>query len=615
MSNQKIYVEPKGYEDPTTHEWKGSFWVILATSSTTENYLFYQFDKSETEQPYAKNQVNGKTLVPKATIKIYVTALQPYWEISLTRRTYMVLNKTYGAWINKALPADAAKLYGKLTDVYVDPLTVDVWETTGTWVRHAPFKIVVEKIGDYNWKSEPMLIDLSGTTSLKSITIESPKKEKLIIKLQGQLGRGYSAPPWSDIMIFSPDGKYVFEGSSKLRAIISYDQDDLSYSNYWFGGGNYYTVKTALGDEVVERWEDGTPAHQYIEDKFPYNHLPVPDDAFPGNYRADTWTDYIVKPIRPKDAFTNVPTAKPYGKSLMRYLTEDVKAEVEQIDLNYWRISGKPGYEINLNERKLKIYMPEGSVSWLYTLWISTELADTFVYQPLLANGKITNIKWLSTGTGYAEIGGKDVALVTIRQESTETSRVIVEASSSTSLAKIDPETTASYLEPNEEKTFSFIVENLGASTETLGTLTIKVYNDLTQTDSSTLQFKLLPTGIGDTILTVYTVDAKTKIKVSGIFVSIAYGAETDTKATVNGMATFNLGSYQGSVQISTAETAKYKSTSTSIRVQSGQNTAYIELAEKTAPEPPWYIKYWWIIVIAVAAVAAIFITIMMVRK
>ena len=199
---------------------------------------------------------------------------------------------------------------------------------------------------------------------------------------------------------------------------------------------------------------------------------------------------------------------------------------------------------------------------------------------------------------------------------SSETSRVIVEASTSTSLAKITPESDSAILEPNEEKTFSFIVENLGATTEVTGELSFKVYNDLgSQTDSSKLTFKLLPTGIGDTILTVYTVDAETKTKVSGIFVSIAYGAETDTKATVNGMATFNLGSYQGSVQISTAETAKYKSASTSIRVQSGQNTAYIELAEKVTPEPPWYIKYWWIIVITIAAIAAILITIVMVRK
>jgi len=604
LAVSQIYVEPKGYEDPATHEWKGSYWVILASTSTTENYLFYQFDKSETEKPYAKNTVNGKTLIPNATIKVTVTALKPYWQISLTKRTYKVLPKTYGTWINKINPF----MYGKLTDTYVDPLYAEVLETTGVWEHHAPFQIVIEKTGDYNWKSKPITIDLVGTAATKAQTITSPKGESLKIKLIGQLGTGYGQPPWSNLMIFSPN--YVFEGSDKLRAIVSYDKDDMSYSNYWYGGGNYYTIKTAHGERKVERWnDDGSPAHYYISPLYPFEPVPVPDDAFPGSDKKDNWWDacHIIVPRKPKDIFTDDPNAKPYGKSLVRYLTEDVKAT--KVNLNLWGC----GFEIK--DYKLKIYQPIGSVSWLYTLWISTELADTIVYQPVAANGKITSIKWLSTGKAYAEIGGRDAALVTVKQTSTEASRVIVEASASTSLAKVTPTSDSAILEPNEEKTFTIIVENLGATSETEGTLTIKVYNDLgSQTDISTLQFKLLPVGAGDTILTVYTVDSKTKAKISGIFVSIAYGTQSDTKATVNGIATFNLGSYQGPVQISTAETLKYKPTSTSVTVQSGQNTAIIELTEKITPEPPWYIKYWWIIVIA-AAVATSLITYAVTKK
>ena len=611
LAVSQIYVEPKGYEDPTTHEWKGSFWVVLATSSTTENFLFYKFDKSETEQPYASNKIGDKTLIPKATIKITVTALQPYWKIGLVKKTYVVFPKTYAMGMNKILRNPY-----KITDTYVDPLTVDVWETTGYWEHHAPFQIVVEKTGDYYWKSDPIVIDLVGPTATKAMTITSPKGESLKIKLIGQLNTGYGQPPWSDLMIFSPD--YAFIGSSKLRAIISYDKDDMSYSNYWFGGGNYYVARHDPDTGTyypnarwkVLRWsDDGSPAHYFIDelDILPIIQTvcPVWGDEFPGVYRTDTLTDYIVKPIRPKDAFTDVPTASPYGKSLIRYLIEDIKAE--KVNLNYY------GTKYEVTDTSLKIYQPIGAVSWLYTLWISTELADTFVYQPIAANGKITSIRWLSSGTSYAEIGGKDVALVTVKQLSSETSRVIVEASTSTSLAKIIPESDSAILEPNEERTFSFIVENLGATSEVTGEISFNVYNDLgSQTDSSKLTFKLLPTGIGDTILTVYTVDAKTKTKLSGIFVSIAYGSETDTKATVNGMATFNLGSYQGTVQISTAETFRYRSTSTSMRVQSGQNTAYLELIEKTAPEPPWYIKYWWMIIIAIVAIITIIIVAVM---
>ena len=180
LAVSQIYVEPKGYEDPSTHEWKGSYWVILATTSTKENYLTYKFDESETEKPYATNEINGKTLIPKATIKITVTALKPYWKIGLTRKTYAVLPKTYGTYINKINPFT----YGKTED-YVEPLTVDVWETTGYWEHHAPFQIVVEKTGDYYWKSDPVTVDLIGASASKTITVTSPKGEELKIKLIG----------------------------------------------------------------------------------------------------------------------------------------------------------------------------------------------------------------------------------------------------------------------------------------------------------------------------------------------------------------------------------------------------------------------------------------------
>ena len=618
LAVSKIYIEstPSAYEDPSTHEWKGSYWVVLATTTTRKKILSYKFNKSETEQPYADNTVNGKTLIPQATITVTIEALQPYWSIPLKKVTYEVFPKTYGMWMNKFWMQP-----NKMTDVYVEPFTVEVWEFAGSWKHHAPFKITVEKRGDYYWKTEKT-IDLVGASATIPITLTSPQGETLIIQLQGLLNTGYGQPLWDDLIIFSKE--WVFKGSEYLRNIIRYDAHDLSYSNYWFGGGNVYKAhRDPFNGYYYEEWswrvrrwaDDGSPAH-YFYDEYDYLpvvgfNFPVWGDEFPGVYRADTLTDYIVKPLRPKDAFTVGVNTNPPAKSLVEYLAS--LPDIDTVDLN--ELYGKD-FEITTDNR-LVIWQPIGAVSWLFTLKISTELADTIVYQPVVGNGKIVSTRWLSSGTGYTKIGGKDVAYVTVKQLGTGRSRLTVTATTSTSKISITPSSDSVILDPNEEYTFAFTVENLGVSTETAGEITFKVYNDLgTETDSSKMAFTLLPTGVGDTILTVYTVDAETKTKVSGIYVIIQYGSETDAKATVDGAATFNLGSYQGTVQISTAETAKYNSASKSVNVQSGYNTAIIELSQKEEPEPiPWYLEYWWLLVILFSAIASILAVVAVARR
>lgn len=39
LNVSNIYIEPTGYEDPSTHEWKGSFWIITAVTNTRESFI------------------------------------------------------------------------------------------------------------------------------------------------------------------------------------------------------------------------------------------------------------------------------------------------------------------------------------------------------------------------------------------------------------------------------------------------------------------------------------------------------------------------------------------------------------------------------------------------
>jgi len=121
----------------------------------------------------------------------------------------------------------------------------------------------------------------------------------------------------------------------------------------------------------------------------------------------------------------------------------------------------------------------------------------------------------------------------------------------------VSPTTDSAILDYGESHTFFFTVTNLGTSTVQSGTLTFTVTNDLgEQTDQKTLDFKLQPQLGEETILTVYLYDAE-------------------------GNATFNLGTYTGSVSIASQETDVYKAASASATVQGGQNSVYLELERK----------------------------------
>jgi len=49
FSVSQITLQAQGYEDPNTHEWKGSYWVIGLVTDTLEHYegVTYTFDDEE----------------------------------------------------------------------------------------------------------------------------------------------------------------------------------------------------------------------------------------------------------------------------------------------------------------------------------------------------------------------------------------------------------------------------------------------------------------------------------------------------------------------------------------------------------------------------------------
>ncbi len=251
LSVSSVYIEPTGIEDPSTHEWTGSFWVIAATTDTKESYLLYRFNETESAS-FGQNKIGSETIVPTATIRIKITPRQPYWERELTFNRYLVYPQTYGAYRNSWL-----KTVSKLLDNSAPPLYANVSECNSTtvWTLHTPFDVEVEKIGVTSF-TQTVSIDTVGGTSIATVSNPADNSEKLMIMDLGKVGTGYGQPATEGLLIFN--GTIAFTRTTQVVNAIRYGRDrdtgqiiqDENYAFYWFGGG---ALHLATGDEGVKR--------------------------------------------------------------------------------------------------------------------------------------------------------------------------------------------------------------------------------------------------------------------------------------------------------------------------------------------------------------------------
>jgi hypothetical protein len=493
LSISNIYIEPTGYEDVSTHEWKGSFWIVTALTDTKESYLFYEFNETESTS-FGQNKIGNKTVVPVATIKITITPRQPYWERQLMAKSYLVYPQTYGTYRNWW-----TKSVSKLLEEYVPALYANVLEcdSAAVWTLHTPFDVKVEKVGN-NAFTKTILVDTVGGTNAVVVSNPADASEKLMVTDLGKIGTGYGQPFTSGLLIFNKT--IAFEKTTQLVKAIQYGRDlengqiiqDENYAFYWFGGGAIYlaTGDQGVRDEEVLYWgDDKSPAHmwRYGIDPAAYDKL-VADGDFAGSYRDDgpNWWDERIIPIA-ADILNNNDTTNPSGLSLVNYLKEKFPSEFE--DINLW----KQGWTIT-SDNRLRIYMPSGAASSLITIRISTELADSVVYQPILSNGKIEQAFWDSTNTETSTIVDNDTAILKVKQWATSTSKITVTPSIPSGVpASVIPLTDSAIVDPNAVHTFEFKVTNLGTQTNQTSTITFTVSNDLGNvTDTKTLEFTLM---------------------------------------------------------------------------------------------------------------------------
>ncbi|RLI47120.1 hypothetical protein DRO69_01385 [Candidatus Bathyarchaeota archaeon] len=568
ISVSKIEVQPQGYENAQTGEWEGSYWVITAVTDMTDEIGAVKLENS------TEGTVDGKKLVTTSEITIKIDPHRPYWEIPVTWEPVQVYPKTYRSWVNKL---GLGYLHGRDEDVYVPAKTLTVYRfTRDYWEAHTPFTI-------YVYKNDKLIgskyIDTIGGT--ETVTIENPDdpKEKVIITNLGKIGAAYQLTLKNLIFIESLTYAYDEDALSLLR----YDQTSQSFSQYWFGPAK--TV-TEYGS-AYNRWKDiGSPIGFWAYDTAAGTMLQGRVEA-PGWQADDDFWNYKQKP---KEASFNT-------------IIDYVEDFYVRKNIDVW------GQGAKIVGGKLRVYLPYGAMSSLITIKISSELADTIVWRPPTANLKIVDY------TQIGDVGDRVSFMVKVRQESTvrSTGRISIEITPPNAPAAVVPEYVSPTLNPGEEATFYFDFINLGTDQKISGQVNI-ICTELTTgtvTDQASISYTLLPREEEAVTLEVYTIDKETGEKVSGIPVTIKWDTQSDLKYTDEGVAVWDMKGYTGTVFISSAETAAYKSESTSTTLHRGINTVTLYLEKSKAPPPSipeWAIYIIIASIIAVAIVASVYL-------
>ena len=557
-----IYIDPQGYEDGTTKEWRGSFWNVLMTVYNNETVASYKFNRavSGTYNGDKVTLANGTVvkLEPTSTIEIKILPLQPYWERSLELQSYEVLKDAHG-WYWDGYWAR----WSEQTNELAKGFSVDTWKFLSgeSWVCHTPFTVIILKNNIEIGRKEN--IDTIG--GIETLKIPETGSEYVTITNLGKLITGYGQPT-EDILMLSSD--YIFRYSDNLIQTIKYDGTSSNkYFDYWYGG-----EKTSVGDPYP---------------MFNYN-------LYPGWNGRDWWTliyhYYDLDPMTANEFDDNLSTT-PYGKSLVNYLSQ----YFTKTDVWLWKQAKQPAVINN----KMRIYLPYGSMNSLITVKISSELADTIVWKPQVGNFKITEVSPLG------EMGDRKFGYVKVKQESNvlSTGTLWFSVEPSSLPVSVNPVTQAFTLAPNVTDILVFEIVNLGSTITQSGVLRAKITNSLgSVTDTRDMPFTLLQKVSSETILTIYTIDKQTREPVSGISVAVSWDSQSKSGITSEGSVSWNLGSIQPLVTVVTAETPLYKTASAAKALSNGQNSITLELIRQGAVEPPDY--RWIIIAIIVIAIS-----------
>ena len=576
----RVEIDPTttGYKDSRSGEWCGSYWIISLSTDFDDQIAGFHLaandggDPSETyaESLGSKTTVSsytsgGKQLVPTADVMVHIQPHSPYYEREMEIQQ--------GKYVKEAWGRSFSLLGNPRTSEHVDELVFRHYSFAdvggGNWILHTPFLVTVYKNGELYASRE---IDSVGGAIVYRIPESGGGDEAVYLIDLGKLDTsGYGEPQWDDILYFNENN--IFVRSPTADNLLRYDSGETPtsvmgsavgkvsahcFSTYWYG--DY-------------RWmSDGTPTTTGT------TNLPS------GFVRSG---DSVV-PKRP-DVFSNI---IPYLKQ-KNIQTVNMPTGFSHLE----KVTGAQ------SKNYLRVYFNYGTKSSLVIVKISTELADTIVWQPQVANFEITSFP------DFGDVANIKTSYITIKCVGGAGSAQVSFTKSPADLSlSVIPVFGTGRLENGESVKIPFDIQNLGTESSMDFSIIAKVKNVLgSVTDTATAKGRLLEKTGSSTIVNVVTQYEDTLI--NGLPVTIEYAGDSQTKHTGPdgvGIATFNLETSEDvSVTASYAGGDIYLAKSKTVDVSGGtEATIYLNLLKEGEIETD---DFWvWVLVAAVVAVAVV---------
>lgn len=613
ISVSTLNIDQSGGLDGTNV--RGTFWSIDLLLDTQTIASGYQFTFNDNQaHAYGTPYWQGKNVTIKNEIKVVVTPLQPYYERPMQLRSCEVVPKAYQNW-GSLVTTD------KDIGTSANALNSGHWETTTSdWILHTPFTVSIYVNGNlFGTKS----IDSIGSSSSVNLAVGTDLKiggasDYVTIQSLGAMPTSYSAPIWSSLVWWS--SQYFFLNSEAVQNAIHNPYpigDGLSpdvrkemthtsgatstYAFYW------YAMQTT-GEVCWNYWsKDGTPYPARATSGSPpvsldFNKVPGWADGGGGfNILWRLKPSISTPPLFP----TSPKPSKSFNAlSLIEYLqqiTKAIRPSMPSWNPDYGSI---PFGWNNSTNGYIRIYLPWGSFLPKARILISSDLADTIVWQP-----KVSNIKITSCPTDIGSVSDTYTVPITLQQTSTAASSGYVKlvGKSSDFISFSPPVFGTGVMQPSQQLQFSFTLTNLGEPSDTDTSFVVQVWNSNPiqgdqMTDSKTVKVRLLQRGTQVTILQVYVIDGDTLLYLSGIRVVVNYEQQSKEGFTSSGVATFEFGSASPYVTVTTVPDVNYKNaTSQSMQLSKGPNAITLKLYKGAVPPPfPWI----WIVLIVIVIVA-----------
>ncbi|MGC8812394.1 MAG: hypothetical protein ACP5O8_02295 [Candidatus Aenigmatarchaeota archaeon] len=472
-------IQLEGGKEDNSGIWRGGYWTFTVAVDQMDSLVGKVVLPANTTE---KGE-NGAEIKTRKSVEIEIKPVKSYYKRLLALAPVedrIVAPKVCRGGLNKVL---GTGWWDK--NVNIEPTVVEYYEwAEPSWEKYTVFEVSVYVEGSLAGRAE--LNTEGGTKDL----VVNTAKGSVLVKNLGRLEGDYSEPHTPNVVIFNE--KYIFTtdaiqyirydhgrtykywGSDK--SYLCYIENSRAFSTYWFGTVRW-NPKSVSDSEVADSPAPFKPPQWYGYDII---------DPVRGWKASDSFWDFIRDPVKPKIY------PEEGDDSLIWYLN---KMTSEGNIADKWL----SGYEWQIEKKDNKpnaviVKIPWGAYSGapIVTFFVPSELADTFVYRPPIADVRIQKSSWLNGSD--IEPSGKKKCQLELKQFAKTLSSATITAEISTSRASVSPTSITVTMAPNETKIVTFEVANLGVDSDIEGKVffTVKRTWDGAVTSTSQLSFTLL---------------------------------------------------------------------------------------------------------------------------